>query len=78
MEQYLIIVSRDRPELVETLASSYGQTGEAVIHLDRREPGQVYAWRGHGTDRRSTSVITDLQTQGFLVIPQHESRYKAA
>ncbi len=40
MERYLIIVSRDRPELVDTLASSYGQTDEVEIHLDRRVEGQ--------------------------------------
>ncbi len=70
MERYLIIVSRDRPELVDTLTSSYGQTGDVEIYLDRREEGQIYAWRGHGTDRRVAGLITDLQTQGFMVIPQ--------
>ena len=70
MERYLIIVSRDRPELLETLHSTYGQRGNVEIHLDRREEGQISAWRGHGADRRSTGDKTDLQTQGFMVIQQ--------
>ncbi len=70
MERYLIIVSRDRPDLVESLTSSYGQTGEIEIHLDRREGGAISAWRGHGTDRRVDGSITDLEAHGFMVIPQ--------
>ncbi len=70
MERYLIIVSRDRPELVESLKSAYAPDVEVEIHLDRREEGGICAWRGHGADRRVASLITDLQTQGFMVIPQ--------
>ncbi len=68
MERYLIIVSRDRPELLQTLNPVYGQEGEFEIILDRRG-GQISAWGGHGADRRTTlSVNTDLQAQGFMVI----------
>ncbi len=71
MGRYLIIVARDRPELVETLFSSYGREGKVEIHLDRREAGQGWAGMGHGPERRApTPVITDLETQGFMVIPQ--------
>ncbi len=71
MERYLIIVSRDRPELVDTLASSYGQIGEVEIHLDRRGEGPGWGGIGSGPERRvPTSVITDLEAQGFMVIPQ--------
>ncbi len=71
MERYLIIVSRDHPWLLEALTSTYGQMGEAEIHLDRREAGPGWGGIGSGPERRvPTSVITDLETQGFMVIPQ--------
>ncbi len=70
MDRYLIIVSRDQPWLVETLTSSYSEEGEVEIHVDRREPEQFSASRGCGGERRSTSLITDLHTQGFMVIQQ--------
>ncbi len=70
MERYLIIVSRDRPWLVEVLTSNYGQTGEVEIHLDRRGEGPLWGGTGYGPERRSRTDITDLKTQGFMMIPQ--------
>ena len=70
MNRYLIIVSRDRPDLLATLAIAYGQTGKAEIRFDRRQ-GQPWTGTGDRPDRRSQPHLdTDLQEHGFLVIPR--------
>ncbi len=70
MERYLIIVSRDRPELVETLRTFYAHLGEVEVRLDRRER-QAGAWKGDGPDRRRVSHDNrDLQTEGFFIVQQ--------
>jgi hypothetical protein len=71
VERCLVIVSRDQPELFERMSSIYCQFGWEVL-LDRR-----HAPLGTGTenrpDRRSPpSPDTDLQDQGFIVIPRPE------
>ncbi len=71
MERYLIIVSRDRPELLETFKRTLASgDGGADILLDRRT--QHFAvWRGPGPDRRSSvSLNRDLETKGFMVVKQ--------
>jgi hypothetical protein len=68
MNRYLIIVSRDRPDLLGTLAVIYGQKGAAEIRFDRR---QGWPWTGTGArpDRRTRSARDGgLQENGFLVI----------
>lgn len=68
MNRYLVIISRDRPELLGRLATIYGQKGEVEIHFDRRQ-GQTLAGRGDRPDRRAAPHRdADLQRRGFLVI----------
>lgn len=68
MERCLVIVSRDRPELLETLASTYDHEGEVEILVDRRQR-QLWSGMGNRADRRSPpSRDTDLQDHGFIVI----------
>ncbi len=68
MGRYLIIISRDRPGLVQTLKQRlHGQIRGVEILLDRRER-QISAWGGPGPDRRSTfGVRADFETNGFMV-----------
>ena len=70
MGRYLIIIARDRPDLLGRLAVIYGQKGEVEIHFDRR---YEQPWPG-SVDRpeRRTPTHRDsvLQKQGFLVIRQ--------
>jgi hypothetical protein len=64
----LVIVSRDQPELLATLASIYGHESEVEVRFDRRH-GQVESWKGEAGDRRSPpNPDTDLQDHGFVVI----------
>ena len=68
MDHYLVIISRDRPDLLGRLATIYGQKGEVEIHFDRRQ-GQAWAGRGNRPDRRSVPHRdANLQKRGFLVI----------
>jgi hypothetical protein len=71
MERCLVIVSRDRPELVQTLRSIiYGPQGEVEIRFDQRR-SQLASWTGEEGDRRSAlSRDTHLQDHGFMVIPR--------
>jgi hypothetical protein len=72
VERCLVIVSRDQPELFERLASIYAQEGWIEVLLDRRH-GQLRTGIGNRPDRRSPpSPDTDLQNQGFIVIPRRE------
>ena len=68
MNRYLIIVSRDRPDLLGTLAVIYGQKGVAEIRFDQRQ-GRPWTETGARPDRR-TRLPRDgvLQKHGFLVI----------
>jgi hypothetical protein len=68
MERYLVIISRERPDLLGRLATIYGQKGEVEIHFDRRQ-GQTLAARENRPDRRTAAHRdADLQRRGFLVI----------
>ena len=70
MGRYLIIIARDRPELLGRLAVIYGQKGEVEIHFDRRH-GHSWPERGDRPERRAPphrDLV--LQKQGFLVIRQ--------
>jgi hypothetical protein len=68
MERYLVIISRDRPDLLGRLATIYGQKGEVEIQFDRRQ-GQTLAGRGNRPDRRTAPHRdADLRKRGFLVI----------
>ena len=72
MSRYLVIIARDRPELLGTLAVIYGQKGEVEIHFDRRQ-GPPETGREDRPDRR-TPPHRDrvLQARGFLVIRRPE------
>jgi hypothetical protein len=71
MERCLVIVSRERPELVRELAAIiYGPQGEVEIQLDRRYR-QLRTWGGGGVDRRSPFTgAAHLHDHGFVVIPR--------
>jgi hypothetical protein len=71
MERCLVIVSRDRPELVQALASIiYGPQGAVEIRFDQRHR-QLGTWRGDEGERRSAlRRETHLQDHGFVVIPR--------
>ena len=72
MERYLVIIARDRPDLLGVLATVYGTKGEVEIHFDRR---QGLAWTGRGSrpDRRaSPHRDAALRKRGFFVIRRPE------
>jgi hypothetical protein len=72
MGRYLIIIARDRPDLLGRLAVIYGQKGEVEIHFDRRR-GHPWTGRVDRPDRRvPTHGDSVLEKQGFLVIRQSE------
>jgi hypothetical protein len=72
MASYLVIIARDRPELLGTLAVIYGQKGEVEIHFDRRQ-GQAWTAPGDRPDRRAPRHRDSvLRKQGFLVIRRPE------
>ena len=78
MDRYLIIVARDRPDLLGTLAIAYGQRGEAKIRFDRRQ-GQPWTGMGDRPHRRARSPRDwDLQEHGFFVIPRPTSSARPA
>jgi hypothetical protein len=78
MNRYLIIVSRDRLDLLATLAITYGQKGEAEIHVDRRRE-QPWTGMGGRPHRRARSRRDDdLHQRGFLVIPRSKSSARRA
>jgi len=73
MERYLVIISRDRPDLLGRLATIYGQKGEVEIHFDRRR-GQTRVGRENQPDRRTVPQRdADLERRGFLVIRRPEA-----
>lgn len=66
----LIVVSRDRPDLFQTLVDTSSQTGVVEILLDRRQ-GQPWSGRGERPHRRArTNRERVLRERGFIVIPQ--------
>ena len=68
MDHYLVIISRDRPDLLGRLATIYGQKGDVEIHFDRRQ-AQTLAGRGNRPDRRAAAQRDgDRRRRGFLVI----------
>ncbi len=75
MERYLVIVSRDRPDLVECLTAAHGHKPEVKILLDRR----VAQRREYGADRRSAyRAARDFGPTGFLMIQPDERLDQAA
>jgi hypothetical protein len=73
MGRYLIIIARDRPDLLGRLAVIYGQKGEVEIHFDRRQ-GQAWTAPGDRPDRRAPRHRDSvLRKQGFLVIRRPET-----
>ncbi len=71
MERCLVIVSRDRPDLMRALHSViYGPEGSVEIRFDQRHR-QIQGWREDGGDRRSSRTReSDLRDHGFVVIPR--------
>ena len=72
MDRYLVIVSRDRPELVQELRSTYGQAEEVEILLDRRQAPRHWTVPGTEAERRA-AIRLGVEGQGFVVIPQQPS-----
>jgi len=72
MGRYLIIIARDRPDLLGRLAVIYGQKGEVEIHFDRRHAQPRHGRRNRPERRASTHRDSVLQQQGFFVVRQPE------
>jgi hypothetical protein len=69
----LIIVSRDRPELFQTLVDTCSRNGIVEILLDRRQ-GKPWTGRGDRPQRRARSNRDRiLRERGFIVVPQPNS-----
>ena len=71
MERCLVIVSRDRPDLLHTLSSViYGPEGSLEIRFDQRYR-QIQDWRGEDRERRiALGRDSDLRDHGFMVVPR--------
>lgn len=71
MERCLVIVSRDRPDLLHTLSSViYGPEDSFEIRFDQRHR-QLQGWRGEDRERRTAlGRDADLRDHGFMVIPR--------
>jgi hypothetical protein len=71
MERCLVIVSRDRPDLLHTLSSViYGPEGSLEIRFDQRYR-QLHGWRDEDQERRITlGRESDLRDHGFMVVPR--------
>jgi len=71
MEHCLVIVSRDRPDLLHTLNRIiYGPEGSLEIRFDQRHR-QLQGWRGEDGERRSALTRdSDLRDHGFMVVPR--------
>ena len=70
MDRCLIVVARDRLDLLEAFASRYGQAGDVEIRLDQRTASGGRE-RGARPDRRAPpNSATHLPDHGFLVIPR--------
>jgi hypothetical protein len=71
MERCLVIVSRDRPDLLRALHSViYGPEGSLEIRFDQRHR-QLQGWRGEEGERRSArSRESYLLNHGFMVVPR--------
>jgi hypothetical protein len=73
----LIIVSRDQPELWETLAREFGRSQEIRVILDRRygerrKAEQSYAPDRRGSERRSMPRIEeDLRARQYVLARPH-------
>jgi len=72
MQQWLVIVARDRPDLWVAWAAFYGGAETVEVLVDRRQ-GQPGTERQDRSDRRTHPPCdTDLQARGLLVIPRPE------
>ena len=70
MAGYLVIISRDRPKLLETFAFIYNMVPGCEIRFDRRYD-QSESVRWEGAERRAPLARDAvLRDQGFMVIPQ--------
>ena len=66
----LIVVSRDWPDLFQTLVGTSNQRGVVEILFDRRQ-GHPWTGRGDCPQRRARSNRDRvLRERGFIVIPQ--------
>lgn len=70
MRHWLVIVARDRPELLAIWCDLYGGDVGVEIRLDRRQ-GEPWTGRGPRPDRRvHLPRHRGLHEQGFLMIPR--------
>ena len=70
MAHGLIIVSRDRPELFQTLVATSSRTGVVEILFDRRQRHAGTPTGGRPDRRTRSNRDTLLRDLGFIVIPQ--------
>ena len=72
MQQWLVVIARDRPELWVTWASFYAGGGTVEVLFDRRQ-GHSWVGKGERRDRRARSSRDGgVPERGFLVIPRPE------
>jgi hypothetical protein len=70
MEQCLIIVARDQPELLAQFAFMYVHEANVEVCFDRRQ-GEPLTGMSDRPDRRFPPRLdTDLHDHGFIVIPR--------
>ena len=71
MDRCLVIVSRDRPDLLHTLHRIiYGPEGSLEIRFDQRHR-QLQGWGGEDGERRSAFTRdSELRDHGFMVVPR--------
>lgn len=68
IEDVLIIVARDQPELLARLTAIYAHASTVEVRVDRRE-GQPWTEAGDRPDRRAPpSPDTDIHDHGFIVV----------
>lgn len=67
MVRKLFIVSRDRPEVLESLSRAVAGEWDVNVILDRRQPGMA-ASREQGERRTGPDVGDELRERGFAVV----------
>lgn len=73
----LIIVSRDQPELWQTLSQEFGRSREIRVILDRRYGERRQAERPHAPERRGSErrsmprIEDDLRARQYVLARPH-------
>jgi hypothetical protein len=70
VEKVLIIVARNRPELLARLTAIYAHSSRVEVRVDRRQ-GQPWSGPDDRPDRRAPpSPDTDLHDRGVIAAPR--------